>query len=55
MFSEGSYKIVTPRCAARLQTVPDSFNLPDKNPLAWKIIGNGIPCQGMEAIAKCLN
>ncbi len=55
MFSGDSYRIITPRCAARFQSVPDSFKLPDKNPLAWKIIGNGIPCQGMEAIARCLS
>lgn len=34
---------LTPRCLARLQTFPDSYQLPDSNTLAARIIGNAVP------------
>jgi DNA (cytosine-5)-methyltransferase 1 len=42
------------RCLARLQTVPDSYKLPDKKILAGKIIGNGVPCKQYASIARSL-
>lgn len=36
---------LTPRCVARLQTVPDWYELPDGIGAAVKIIGNGVPCE----------
>lgn len=35
---------MTSRALARFQTLPDSYELPAKNTLACKIIGNGVPC-----------
>lgn len=32
-----------PRCYARFQSVPDWYQLPDKNSLACTVIGNGVP------------
>jgi DNA-cytosine methyltransferase len=36
---------MTPRALARFQSLPDSFQLPDKTALACKVIGNGVPCE----------
>ena len=35
---------MTSRALARFQTMPDWYELPEKNTLACKIIGNGAPC-----------
>jgi DNA (cytosine-5)-methyltransferase 1 len=35
---------LTPRALARLQSVPDSYVLPDARRLACSIIGRGVPC-----------
>jgi DNA (cytosine-5)-methyltransferase 1 len=50
-----SIKQLTPRCLARLMTVPDDYILPEKGGLACKIIGNGVPCKMMEKIARNLS
>jgi DNA (cytosine-5)-methyltransferase 1 len=42
------------RCLARLQTLPDSYILPEKRALAAKIIGNGVPCLMMQKIIENL-
>lgn len=43
---------ITPRCLARFQSVPDTYELPDKNSLACRIIGNGVPCLVTQAIGE---
>lgn len=43
---------MTPRALARFQTVPDWYALPEKNALACKIIGNGVPCLMMQRIME---
>ncbi len=45
---------LTPRCAARLMTVPDSYILPDKNWLAWKVMGNGFPSLSAQKLVEVL-
>lgn len=40
----------TPRCLARLQTFPDWYVLPVSATAACRIIGNAVPCRGMEAL-----
>ena len=39
----GKVVALTPRCFARLQTVPDSYCLPSVKRLACLVIGNGVP------------
>lgn len=43
---------MTPRALARFQTVPDWYALPEKNALACRIIGNGVPCLMMQRIME---
>lgn len=43
---------MTPRALARFQTMPDWYTLPEKNALACRIIGNGIPCLMMQRIME---
>jgi len=40
------------RCLARLQTLPDWYELPEKPSLAGKGIGNGVPCLFAEKILE---
>jgi site-specific DNA-cytosine methylase len=42
------------RCLARFQTLPDWYELPTKNNLACKGIGNGVPCKFAETIVRSL-
>jgi DNA-cytosine methyltransferase len=42
------------RCLARFQTLPDWYELPVKNALACKGIGNGVPCNMSEQIVRSL-
>ena len=44
------------REALRLQTVPDSYVMPEKIPLSakFKVIGNGVPCQLAQKIAESI-
>lgn len=39
----GTFRQLTPRALARLQSFPDSFKLPETNWLAGKIVGNAVP------------
>ena len=48
----GKVVSMTSRALARFQTLPDWYALPDKNTLACKGIGNGVPCNFSEAIAR---
>jgi DNA (cytosine-5)-methyltransferase 1 len=43
---------MTPRALARFQTMPDWYALPEKNALACRIIGNGVPCLMMQRIME---
>ena len=45
---------ITERCCARWQTVPDWYKLTGKKGLDIKAIGNGVPCKGIEMIARTL-
>jgi len=40
---QGRVVAMNPRALMRFQSVPDSYVLPDKNSLATRIIGNGVP------------
>lgn len=51
---QGRVVKMTPRANARFQTLPDSYILPEQKSLAQKIIGNGVPCLGMQKIAEGL-
>ena len=44
------------REALRLQTVPDSYVMPEETPLSakFKVIGNGVPCQLAQKIAESI-
>lgn len=48
----GRVVAMTARALARFQTVPDWYELPSKNTLACRIIGNGVPCKLAEEIIK---
>lgn len=50
--STGKVVKMTPRCLARFQSLPDWYELPENDALACKIIGNGLPCLMMKAIAE---
>lgn len=43
---------MTSRCLARFQSMPDWYELPTKDSLAGRIIGNGMPCLMMQKIAE---
>lgn len=43
------------RAIARLQTVPDSYQLPEQNYLSSRILGNGVPCLMMRRILESLD
>lgn len=45
----------SPRCYARWQTMPDSYNLPTDKNLACEIIGNGVPCEFIRRIGASFN
>jgi DNA (cytosine-5)-methyltransferase 1 len=48
---QGRVVRITPRGLARFQSVPDWYELPEDEPLACKVIGNGVPSKMYEAIA----
>jgi DNA (cytosine-5)-methyltransferase 1 len=50
-WDEGRIVALNARCLARLQTLPDWYELPNNSKLASKIIGNGVPCNLAKAIA----
>lgn len=43
---------MTPAALARLQTVPDTYRLPERATLAVRGIGNGVPCDLARAIVE---
>jgi site-specific DNA-cytosine methylase len=46
---------MTPQALARFQSIPDSYELPEKTSLACRIIGNAVAPLLMEKIIKeCL-
>lgn len=45
---------LTPRALARLQSVPDTYVLPEKQALAAKIVGNGVPCLMAQRVMESL-
>jgi DNA (cytosine-5)-methyltransferase 1 len=47
---QGRVVALTPRAIARLQTVPDDYELPAKKTLAGTILGNGVPCEMVRRI-----
>ena len=49
---QGRVVSMTSRALARFQNLPDWYELPDKNTLACKGIGNGVPCKLAEAIVR---
>jgi DNA (cytosine-5)-methyltransferase 1 len=44
LLDHADVRSLTPRALARLQSVPDSYVLPDARRLACSIIGRGVPC-----------
>jgi DNA-cytosine methyltransferase len=51
-YANGRVVSLTPRALARLQSFPDSYELPEHSGLACKIIGNAVPPMGYKAIIK---
>lgn len=49
---DGRVVKITLRGLARFQSVPDEYVLPDKQSLACKVIGNGVPCLMYQRIAE---
>ncbi len=45
---------MSPRCMARFQSLPDWYKLPEKKSLAFRIIGNGVPCQLAKSVITSL-
>lgn len=44
LLDQADVRSLTPRALARLQSVPDTYELPDNRRLACSIIGRGVPC-----------
>jgi DNA (cytosine-5)-methyltransferase 1 len=55
LLDHADVRSLTPRALARLQSVPDSYQLPEKRKIACSIIGRGVPCLLAQAIGKCVN
>lgn len=51
-YTEGRIVRITPRGLARFQTLPDWYELPESKQKAVHLIGNGVPCLGMEKILR---
>lgn len=49
---DGVVRNLTPRQIARLQSVPDWYDLPENPPLARHILGNGVPCLLAETLLR---
>lgn len=47
---DGRVLRATPRVLARIQGLPDSYNLPKQTTLAYTVVGNGIPTQLTKAV-----
>lgn len=52
--SQGRVVKMTKRALARFQAVPDSYDLPESNSLACKVLGNGVPVLVAEAVTASL-
>jgi site-specific DNA-cytosine methylase len=52
--AQGRVVKLTPRALARFQSVPDSYQLPDSNTLACRIIGNGVACLVAQRVTASL-
>jgi site-specific DNA-cytosine methylase len=52
LLDHADVRSLTPRALARLQSVPDSYQLPDNRRLACSIIGRGVPCLLAQAIGE---
>lgn len=50
--SQGKVVALTVRALARLQSIPDSYRLPEKNSLGCRIVGNAIPPLLMQRIIE---
>lgn len=50
--SQGKVVALTVRALARLQSIPDSYQLPEKNSLGCRIVGNAIPPLLMQRIIE---
>lgn len=51
---DGRVLRATPRVLARIQGLPDSFDLPQQTTTAYKVIGNGIPVELSQAVLGSL-
>ena len=51
----GKVVSLTPRALGRFQTLPDWYELPQKNSLACRGIGNGVPCLMSQKIIQSLS
>jgi DNA (cytosine-5)-methyltransferase 1 len=52
--SQGRVVQMTPRAVARFMSVPDWYQLPEKNALACKVLGNGVPSLMGEKIISAI-
>ena len=43
IFDDKNWRTLSTRAIARIQTIPDSYILPESTSLALRIIGNGVP------------
>jgi site-specific DNA-cytosine methylase len=43
---------MTPRALARFQSAPDTYQLPQSNKLACRVIGNGVPSLLAQRVAE---
>jgi len=50
----GRVVAMSPRCGARFQTIPDSYILPERGTLAWKVVGNAVPPLAMQRLCEGL-
>lgn len=50
--SQGKVVALTVRALARLQSIPDSYKLPEKNSLGCRIVGNAVPPLLMKAVIE---
>jgi DNA (cytosine-5)-methyltransferase 1 len=54
LLDHADVRSLTPRALARLQSVPDTYQLPDNRRLACSIIGRGVPCLLAQAIGEAV-
>lgn len=54
LLERGRVVSMTARALARFQSVPDSYRLPLKNALAYRVVGNGVPCLLAQRVAESL-